>query len=217
MKVRGDFVTNSSSSSFCHLSIKNNPLAEMLVNYDRTLRERGLGEFLSSAGITVDLSRGEISGDWDEWNPFENQVPDSLNNVLSTLCWGIANEMYQTSGILVGVGPRELVGVPMAPLVRAIAEHRDELEDSMESVHWSISDMGWGGDSDSRYMRSSYSPEMLADILQTVAEKKGCKPEEVTDYDFNIEVGSHTSDETDTFEFDRRAGKEERTHTFELI
>lgn len=217
MKVRGDFVTNSSSSSYCHLSIKNKPLAEMLVNYDKTLRERGLGEFLSSAGIEVDSSHGEITGDWDEWNPFEDQVPDSLSSVLSILFQGIADEMYQSSGILVGFGPRELVGSPTAPLIRAVAEHRDELEESMEKVYWSTSDIGWGGDSDARYMRSSYSPEMLADILQTVAEKKGCRPEEVSEYDFNVEVGSRTSDENDTFEFDRCAGKEERTHTFKLI
>lgn len=204
MKVRGDFVTNSSSSSYGALRITCRPLAEMIENYDRTVRERGLGEFIRKWGINTDSARGEVLWDWDEWSPFSG-VPHSLDEVLSVLCEGIITDI-DYGGC-----------APVAPLIRAIAEHRDELEDAIEKVEWDNTDQGWGGDDESRYDRSSYSPEMLAEILEGIAAEKGCSPDEVSDYDFNITVGNETSLDEDSFVFDRAKGIEKFEHSFGFL
>jgi len=217
MKVRGDFVTNSSSSSFCHLSIKCKPLAEMLENYDRTVRERGQGEFLQSMGLHADSSREEVWGDWDEYDIFNEQVPDSLGDVLSVLCRGVVNESHKRIGVLGGAGMKELVGIPVAPLVRAIAEHRDEIEEATEEVFWSVSDTGWGGDSEIRFDQGMYDSESLMKIKQIIAEQKDCAVEEVTDDDFFEYVADCTSMNNYTFTFNRAKDVEEFESDFSLL
>lgn len=217
MKVRGDFVTNSSSSSFGYLSIKCRPLVEMLENYDSVVKERGFGEFLSLLELSTDRSNGKLSWFWEEWCPFEDCAPDSLDSVLSLLCAGIVERVELTNGASVGADAEGQGSTPVAPLIRCIAEHRGELEDSIDEVYWTNTDQGWGGDSQIRFSRGVYSPELLESILDDISKKKGCAPEEVSDYDFNMAVAGRTSSETDIFKYDRDAGTEEYTHTFELI
>lgn len=217
MKVRGDFVTNSSSSSFCHLSIKCKPLAEMLENYDRAVRGRGQGEFLQSMGLHADSSREEVWGDWDEYDIFNEQVPESLGDVLSVLCRGVVNESHERMGVLGGAGMKELVGIPVAPLVRAIAEHRDEIEEATEEVFWSVSDTGWGGDSEIRFDQGMYDSESLTRIKQIIAEQKDCAVEEVTDGDFFEYVADCTSMNNYTFTFNRAKDVEKFESDFSLL
>ena len=217
MKVRGDFVTNSSSSSFCHLSIKCKPLAEMLENYDRVVKGRGQGEFLQSMGLHADSSREEVWGDWEERDIFDEQVPDSLGEVLSVLCRGVVNESHERMGVLGGAGMKEPTRIPIAPLVRAIAEHRDEIEEATEEVSWSVSDTEWGGDSETRFDQGMYDAESLLEGKPIIAAQKGCSIEEVNNDDFFEYVADCTSMNTRTFTFNRAKNVEEFENDFSLL
>ena len=128
MKFRTDYVTNSSSSSYCTVNITSLPLAEMLDDYDRAAAENGNVQIIKDFGFTVDTVSGEIRGKWDDYSylPFDNQRVDSLDRALCCLCEGIKWAEENSSQTT----------LPVRPLIQAITECKESLVDSIQYVDW---------------------------------------------------------------------------------
>lgn len=202
MKIRSDFVTNSSSSNFGSLHINCKPLAEMLENYRATVQTLGLGNFPSEFGPKFNVKNGGIDWDWEEIG-FE--VPESLDRVLAGFCEALAAEAWISDS------------APVAPLIRAIAENKDAIQNCIEVVKWENTDQGWGGDDYLRYDQEMYTQDQLDEIYGGIAKQKGCRVDQVTDYDFNLEVGVRSSMYTKEYTFNRAQGIEIFDHDFSLI
>ena len=101
-------------------------------------------------------------------------------------------------------------------IAKAIIDARTDIEDDLLSVDFTVGDVGWGGDDDSRYEKENYSEEDLADIYEAIAKENGCSVEDVSDYDFNYYVGGKISNSEQTYHYDKVTGKEERSSSYTL-
>ena len=207
MKIRSDFVTNSSSSSFGTVRIECKPLVAMLQQYKDLMAEKGLGEFPPPFMFSWDSDAGTVSWDWDEQGPSEYFVPHSIDEVLSSFFSAVNDYLYYYDDSVAMIGP----------LVRAIAENREDIETAITHVYWSGGHSGWGGDDDGRFDQGNYSADMLLSIKQSIADEKGCTVDEVSDRDFNFHVSCETSLRSTLLESDRAEELEEYSHDYYLL
>ena len=119
MKIRSDFVANSSSFSSVVIRIQSKELAQLLAKYrqlfDSIIR-------ISPDGIFVDLDENA-----EEWNP----VPQSLEQLLDALLDGLKWNIYQ-----------KLRQGPLArQLKQEIKENKQELTDSVQMAVWDFQDI----------------------------------------------------------------------------
>ena len=205
MKIRSDFVTNSSSSNYGTLNIKCKPLAEMMKNYEKLVEDLG-SDSPFRWGLGFDAAAGTVTWHWDEI--YVSTVPRCLDEVLASLCDGLAENAES-------FGADD--DAPIAPFVRSVAENKEALKAAIKRVEWQETSQGWGGDNRDRYEQRNYSEEMLQKIKEDIAKAKGCTVAEVTERDFNEAVSPETSLDVLTFEYDAAKGIEKHERDFHFL
>ena len=205
MKIRSDFVTNSSSSSYGAISITCKPLVDILEQYKSLINNRGLGSFPPPWTISWKADEGTIVWNWDEDGPSPSYVPHNVDEVLQSLLYALQDTV--DGGIDVA---------PLGPLARTIVEHREDIEGHITGVFWQSIDQEWG-DGESRIDKSSYSEERLQDIMQSIADEQGCSVDDLTDDDFINYAAKATSIDETIFEYDRSKDSEEYSHDYHLL
>ena len=221
MKIRSDFVTNSSSSSFIVLSVHSKSFADIIRSFQEELEEQGWFQINEIDDSMVALFGDEVSG----------SVPSGVTDIIPTLARLFYEEVYipgeyvdeyeeeearEAFELEIEEAEEDWDCCLEMKIAKAIVESRTDIEEDLVSVDFTVGSVGWGGDDDSRYEKSNYSEETLADIYEAIAEEKGCFVDDVSDYDFNYYVGGRNSSFEETYHYDKLTGKEERSSSYTL-
>lgn len=192
MKIRTDFVTNSSSSSYIAISITSEKLAQILKEYEE------LEEYFDTYEVSEKECR--IDGvDLCECTPYElDDVMDTLIEFLSetTDCWLEEEEETEFQDD----------DEPLMKMIKELTRQKAELRASIKKVDWSCEASAWGGDGDSRMLESSYSKETLEKIYGKIAKEKGCSVDEVTEDDFRQYAAERTGTQRERFKYSKARG-----------
>ena len=200
MKVRSDFVTNSSSASMVAISIRSPLLAAMLADYTDALCRRGdlwdaekvsaeVPEFLDT---DIQVGDGCVSFENDEDERGFERMPETLGDVVDCFAEGLKITCEAWSEY----------DLPVQPLVDVLHDHRMEIEADIEAVSWHFEHQGWGGDSEARFHLWGYPEESWQRLWEQVAGWKGCSVDELTDEDVSDYVARGWSNEIQIFTYD---------------
>jgi len=204
MKIRTDFVTNSSSSSFVTLNVNSKTFAKILENYQH-LFEDDCWEHL------------ELGEDYANFYIEEGyaDVPDSKKQIIVSILSALGCELYWDDYEEENLEDCKLDGYEgREELYKDIVSKSKDIMEDIEYFEMVSGDIGWQGDSESRYYEDNYDEETLQMYYEEIAEEKGCSVDDVTSEDFQEWVSDKVSTEENTYSYDAKTGKEEHSHSF---
>ena len=202
MKVRSDFVTNSSSSSFVSISINNPMLSKIMKKYEDFFLykdDSGTKMVISDDSVEIQIEEGYC----DE--------PTTLDELLCSLLCALGLEIYDEDNIDdYSIGEDET----LVEFAKELLGNKKDILDATTHVEFTVGECGWQGDSDARYCFSNYDEETLNDIYNTIAAEKNCTPDEVTEDDFNEYVSDKISTDERAYYYDKETNEESHTQNF---
>ena len=225
MKVRADFVTNSSSSSFIAMKFESNTLCEIFERFQKEIVDDKT-ERHPCAGFDID--DGIVEYREDECGYFDDG-PTSLRDALNVLLqfmyrWGetpLEISKKESENKKVDLSEYEKEGTLLRhKMAKEIFEKRKDIMKDMQFAEVVTGDVGWGGDDDTRYYEDSYDSDTLQEIREAIAERNNIAIEDITDEDFADYVGDFMSVSEDTYTFKRNEktgkGHSKSNHKYSL-
>ena len=211
MKIRTDFVTNSSSSSFVVVSAKNNVLAEILEKHREMIEEDYYYNLMiddDNIELYCDESYGDVPSDK------EHILYSILSLFDSSLYWDEEDydEEYLEDHPEDDYFNKESDNL----LINDLKRNRKEIMDAMDKIRIEAGSQGWQGDDDTRFYEESYTEEGFQELMETIAEELGCDVSEVTNDDFCEYVADKISTDETIFEWDKETDKCRYSHNYYL-
>ena len=191
MKIRTDFVTNSSSSSYCSIHISGSKLAEIIKKYKNLFES----EDLENDDITINDNEFYFEGEGDFCGG-----PSDMSDMISCIIEFIRELAYRCDE-----------SKDFDKLIEEVKKNEEEINKTITSLDWSVYDSGWGGDHDSR-MYHDYDEDFIRHYMGLADDAKITKS--INDK-FWEKVAGATSEETITWKYDGE--KFEITEDFKLI
>ena len=209
MKIRTDFVTNSSSSSFVTLNADSKVLAKIFEKYQHLFDDEEYccdNVYITDDSVEINIEEGYA------------EIPSSKKEIIIAILSAIGCEIYlddYEDGETIKIDEDDFYGdESRIELYNEILANAKEIEKDIKHFDMTVSDIGWQGDSDSRYYEDNYDDETLKMYYEKIAEEKGCNVEDVTVSDFQEWVSDKVSTEENTYTYDAKTEKEEVSHSF---
>ena len=222
MKYRSDFVTNSSSSSYLSFTIKSNMLYKIISSFKEeyekklkkkldTLQDKSDYENVYSILNHLILDEKENSISMEE-NEYYIDEPDSLGDILNILINLIKDNLdcqnlisYDDQGNILCDESSDVIDFR---LLKELEANFDSIVKDITEAFGECSEVGWGGDDDTRYYKESYDESQLLEIYKDMAKQMGRTVEDVMDDDdaFSEYVADKTSVYSTNFKYNFGAG-----------
>lgn len=225
MKIRSDFVTNSSSSSFIAIEVRSKEFVDVIKH------------IVDSVGDCPEAVNSVIEGDTFQVFEDENylEVPSNLEQAIATVICYILNEdlddcLYDEEYYF----DHDDENIPYLKILKkyftewkdeydeekynAVMEllNKENLIDTIEYIKISQTDYGYGGDSDERYDEENYTDKELERVRAEIAKENNVSIDEIDNDMFFDYVGPKSSRNEITYTYDKSTGISEVTKEFEI-
>ena len=212
MKIRRDFVTNSSSSSFVVMNVESETLSNILKKFV---------DELSDGYISVEVNGNELVLSTEDYVEPPEKVLDIVPAIAKLFCYEVyipnSYEDEDEDDEAKEEFEEILEEEDVYPIVaKEIIENRESIEKDLKVFSGEFSDYSYGGDSDALYHRENYDKEYLTEILEKIAEENHCMTDEIDNDAFIRYVGKYIGEDKVSVEYSREQGKINSSRTFRL-
>ena len=212
MKIRSDFVTNSSSSSFVVMNVESETLSNLLKKF---------ADELSGGYISVEVNGEELVLSTEDYVEPPEKVLDIVPAIAKLFCYEVyipnsyedEEEEEEAKEEFEEILEEDEV---YSAIAKEIIENREAIEKDLKVFSGEFSDYSYGGDSDALYYRDSYDEEYLNEILEKIAAENHCTIDEIDDDMFIDYVGRFIGEDKVSVDYSRELGEINSSRTFRL-
>lgn len=212
MKIRSDFVTNSSSSSFVVMNVESETLSNILKKFV---------DELSDGYISVEVNGKELVLSTEDYVEPPEKVLDIVPAIAKLFCYDVYIPNSYDDEDEDAEAKEEFEEIleedDVYPIVaKEIIENREAIEKDLKVFSGEFSDYSYGGDSDALYYRENYDEEYLNEILEKIAEENHCTIDEIDNDAFIRYVGRYIGEDKVSVDYSREQGEIDSSRTFRL-